>query len=157
MSHKILPNDEVIGEVIRMLESCERVILPVNGRSMHPFIIGGQESVELVKPQTVKEGDVVLAWINGCRYVVHRVVSIAGDDVWLMGDGNLSGDEHCRLSEVVARAEYVIDRDGGRRYLYTPGRVRASRLWWRLKPVRRWILAIYRRTILKYQTRKIRK
>lgn len=150
---KILPNNEIISEVIRLLETCPAVKLPVKGYSMLPFIIGGQESVELVKPQTVKVGDVVLAWINGCCYVIHRVISIEGDDVQLMGDGNLSGDEHCKVSEVAARADYVIGRNGKRRYLYSPWRVRGSRLWWRLKPMRRWILAVYRRTILKYETR----
>ena len=148
-SHKVLPNNEIIGEVIRMLDTCPHVILPVKGNSMLPFIIGGRESVELVKPQGIAVGDVVLAWINGSRYVIHRVISISGDHVELMGDGNLRGDEHCSISEVVARAEYVIGQKGKKRYLYTPWRVRASRLWWRLLPIRRWILAIYRRTWLK--------
>ena len=148
-SHKVLPNNEIIGEVIKMLDTCPHVILPVKGNSMLPFIIGDRESVELVKPQGIAVGDVVLAWINGSRYVVHRVISISGDHVELMGDGNLRGDEHCNISEVVAHAEYVIGKNGKKHYLYTPWRVRASHLWWRLLPIRRWILAIYRRTILK--------
>lgn len=152
MESKILPNNEVITEVIRLLETTPAVILPVKGYSMNPFIIGGLESVELVKPETVKVGDVVLAWINGSRYVIHRVVSIDGDQIRLMGDGNLSGDEHCLTADVVAKAEYVVSPSGKRSYLYSPWRVRASHLWWRLKPIRRWILAIYRRTILKIKT-----
>ena len=157
MNQKVLPNNEIINGVIRMLDTCERVILPVKGYSMLPFIIGGLESVELVKPKTVEVGDVVLAWINGHHYAIHRIISIDGDDVWLMGDGNLTGNEHCKVSEVVARAEYVIGKDSRRRYLYSKGQVRASRLWWKLKPLRRWILAVYRRTVLKYKIRDIRK
>lgn len=153
MEYKILPNNEVITEVIRLLETCPSVILPVKGNSMLPFIIGGQESVELVKPGSIAVGDVVLAWINGNRYVVHRITSIDGDDVWLMGDGNLSGNEHCHRHEVEARADYVIDKNGKRRYLYTKWRVRGSRLWWTLRPFRRIILAVYRRTVLKYEQR----
>ena len=153
MEHKILPNNEIIAEVIRLLETCPAVILPVKGYSMNPFIIGGQESVELVKPEGVKVGDVVLAWINGSRYVVHRIIRIEGDKVQLMGDGNLTSDEYCKMSEVAARADYVITRNGKSCYLYAPWRVRASRLWWKLKPCRRIMLAIYRRTILKYETR----
>ena len=149
MEYKTLPTDEIITEVIRLLETCPAVILPVTGYSMNPFIIGGVESVELVKPETVKVGDVVLAWINGSRYVIHRVISITGDDVQLMGDGNLTAEEYCQISDVKARAEYVITPHGKRRYLYTPQRLRFSRLWSKLLPVRRWILAIYRRTLLK--------
>ena len=154
IEHKILPNNEVIAGVINALESIPRVVLPVRGYSMLPFIIGDVDSVELVKPEKVEVGDVVLAWINDCRYVVHRVIKVDGDDVQLMGDGNLGGDEHCKISDVAAKAEYVVSPNGRRAYLYSPWRVRASRLWWKIKPVRRWILAIYRRTVLRYKLTK---
>ena len=154
IEHKILPNNEVIAGVINALESIPRVVLPVRGYSMLPFIIGDVNSVELVKPEKVEVGDVVLAWINDCRYVVHRVIKVDGDNVQLMGDGNLGGDEHCKISDVAAKAEYVVSPNGKRKYLYSPGQIRASRLWWKIKPVRRWILAIYRRTVLKWKIKK---
>ena len=170
IEHKILPNNEVIAGVINALESIPRVVLPVRGYSMLPFIIGDVDSVELVKPekvevgdvdsvelvktQSVEVGDVILAWINGSRYVVHRVIKVDGDNVQLMGDGNLGGDEHCKISDVAAKAEYVVSPNGKRTYLYSPGQIRASRLWWKIKPVRRWILAIYRRTVLKWKIKK---
>ena len=150
-TYKTLNTNDVIAGVITALETVQRVVLPVRGYSMLPFIVGDVDSVELVKTKSVKVGDVILAWINGCRYVVHRVINVDGDDVQLMGDGNLGGDEHCKMSDVVARADYVISPNGRRAYLYSPGRVRASRFWWKIKPLRRWILAIYRRTVLKYK------
>ena len=147
--HKVLPNNEILRDLIQLVNEGQRVVLPVKGNSMLPFIIGGRESVELVKPETVAVGDVVLAWINGCRFVVHRIIRINDDQVQLMGDGNITADEYCPLSDVKARAEYVIAPNGKRRYLYTPQRLRFSRFWSRLLTVRRWILAIYRRTLLK--------
>lgn len=147
--HKVLPNNDILGDVIKLVNEGQRVTLPVNGYSMLPFIIGGKESVELVKPEKAAVGDVVLAWINGCRYVVHRIIRIEGNQVQLMGDGNLTAEEYCTISDVKARAEYVITPHGKRRYLYTPQRLRFSRLWSKLLPVRRWILAVYRRTLLK--------
>ena len=147
--HKVLPNNDILDDVIKLVDEGQRVTLPVNGYSMLPFIIGGRESVELVKPEKAAVGDVVLAWINGCRYVVHRIIRIEGNQVQLMGDGNLTAEEYCTISDVKARAEYVITPHGKRRYLYTPQRLRFSRLWSKLLPVRRWILAVYRRTLLK--------
>ena len=147
--HKVLPNNDILGDVIKLVNEGQRVTLPVNGYSMLPFIIGGKESVELVKPEKAAVGDVVLAWINGCRFVVHRIIRIEGDKVQLMGDGNLTDDEYCLMTDVKARAEYVITPKGKRRYLYTDTRLRLARLWRRLLPVRRWILAVYRRTLLK--------
>ena len=155
--HKTLPTNDVIAGVIKALETVPRVVLPVRGTSMLPFIIGDVDSVELVKTDSVEVGDVILAWINGCRYVIHRVIKVDGDDVQLMGDGNLGGDEHCKMSEVTAKAEYVISPSGRRAYLYSPWRVRASRLWWKIKPIRRWILAVYKRTVLKWKLRGARR
>lgn len=146
---KVLPNNEILRDLIMLVNEGQRVVLPVKGNSMLPFIIGGQESVELVKPSSVAVGDVVLAWINDCRYVVHRVIRIDGEQVQLMGDGNLTAEEFCLTKDVAARAEYVIGRNGRKRYLYSRRRVLESRLWWRLRPLRRYILAVYRRTWLR--------
>lgn len=147
---KTLANNIVIKDAIALVREGRRVVLPVKGFSMNPFIIGDRESVELVSPhQPLKVGDVVLAWVNGTHYVVHRIIGIDGDKVTLMGDGNLAGIEHCTADEVAAVAEYVVAPNGKRRYLYTDGRIRFARLWGRLLPVRRWILAIYRRTLFK--------
>lgn len=147
---KTLANNIVIKDAIALVREGRRVVLPVKGFSMNPFIIGDRESVELVSPhQPLQVGDVVLAWVNGTHYVVHRIIGIDGDKVTLMGDGNIAGVEHCTTDEVAAVAEYVVAPSGKRRYLYTDGRMRFARLWGRLLPVRRWILAIYRRTLFK--------
>jgi hypothetical protein len=46
-----MPNDDyILKEAIRLVEEGVCVTLPVDGRSMLPFIIGGQESVILQKP-----------------------------------------------------------------------------------------------------------
>ena len=98
----------------------------------------------LQKPVELKVGDVVLAWVDDGRYVVHRIIRISGDEVTLMGDGNLAGTEHCRLADVNAKATHVVDAKERQHYLYTPWRCRAAKMWWRLRPIRRYILAIYK-------------
>lgn len=144
-----IDNNQLIGEVKKLLKTFPSVVLPVKGTSMLPFIIGSKESVELVRwEKDFKIGDIVLAWTKD-HYVIHRIIKINGDDYTLMGDGNIIGTESCKRSDIVAKAEYVVDKHGNKHYLYTPRRCQASRLWNKLKPVRRWILAIYRRTILK--------
>ena len=142
-------DDEIIKSAIKLVHEGLRVTFPVKGYSMLPFIIGGKESVDLVKPIDIQVGHVVLAWVEGCRYVVHRIIQIDGDKVVLMGDGNIAGVEHCLLSDVAALAVNVVTPKGKHNNLYSPWRIKASHLWWRLLPIRRWILAIYRRTWLK--------
>ena len=65
-----MSNDhQIIEEAIKLASEGVCVTLPVDGRSMLPFIIGGRESVILQKPVAPKQGDVVLAHIEGSRYV----------------------------------------------------------------------------------------
>ena len=140
-----MTDNEIIEEAIRLVDEGVSVTLPVNGNSMLPFIIGGKESVILQKPELPKVGDVVLAWADGYRYVVHRIIRINGDRVTLMGDGNLLGTEHCLSGDIKARVSHVVDGKGRPHDLYIPWRRWASQLWWHLRPVRRYLLAIYRR------------
>ena len=138
-----MTDNEIIEEAIRLVREGVSVTLPVYGNSMLP--IGGKESVILQKPELPKVGDVVLAWADGYRYVVHRIIRINGDRVTLLGDGNLVGTEHCRVDDVKARVTHVVDAKGRQHDLYHTWRRRAAKVWFWLRPIRRYLLAIYRR------------
>ena len=140
-----MTDNEIIEEAIRLVREGVSVTLPVNGNSMLPFIIGGKESVIMQGLGLIDVGDVVLAWVDGCRYVVHRIIRIDGDRVTLMGDGNLVGTEHCRMDDVKARVTHVVDAKERTHYLYKGWRKLAAKVWYWLRPVRRYLLAIYRR------------
>lgn len=140
-----MTDNEIIEEAIRLVNEGVSVTLPVNGNSMLPFIIGGKESVILQKPEQLKFGDVVLAWADGYRYVVHRIIHIDGDNVTLMGDGNLIGTEHCTLNDIKAIATHVVDAKERTHYIYNRWRKSAAKIWYWLRPMRRYLLAIYRR------------
>jgi len=148
---KRVTDNEIIGDAVRLVNEGMRVTFPVKGNSMLPFIIGGRESVDLVKPQELKEGQIVLAWVENKCYVVHRIIRIDGNDVTLMGDGNIGGVEHCKRDDVAALALNFVTPDGTQHPLYAPWRVTAAGVWRRLLPVRRWLLAIYKRTFLRFK------
>ena len=135
----------ILDEAVRLVSDGVSVTLPVNGRSMLPFIIGGQESVILQKPDTVQVGDVVLPWVEGCRWVVHRIIRIDSDRVTLMGDGNIVGTEHCTVADVKARVTHVVDVKGQPHDIYNRWRTLGAKVWWRLRPIRRYLLFIYRK------------
>lgn len=141
----MITDEVMLLEAIRLVNEGVSVTLPVDGRSMLPFIIGGRESIILRRPGLTDVGDVVLAWVEGERYVVHRIIRIDGDQVTLMGDGNLVGTEHCKLGDINAMATHVVDADGRTHYLYNKWRRLGARVWFWLRPVRRYLLAIYRR------------
>jgi len=139
-----LKDNKIIQEAVNLVEEGICVTLPVDGRSMLPFIIGGKDSVLLEKPRKAEIGDVVLAWVEECRFVVHRIIAINGDEVTLMGDGNIRGVEKCRLDDIKASVTYVVDKKGKRRNIKDKKYRWGSYVWRKLRPVRRYLLAIYK-------------
>lgn len=137
-------DEQIIEEAVRLVSEGVCVTLPVEGRSMLPFIIGGKESVILQKPQMLIPGHVVLAWVNDDHYVVHRIIRIKDNDITLMGDGNIKGTEHCIKGDIKALVTHVVDAKGKQHAIYTPWRKSAARLWWYLRPIRRYLLFVYR-------------
>ncbi len=137
-------DQDVIQEVLKLVDEGVSVTLPVKGTSMLPFIIGGNDSVILQKSADPKVGEVVLAWVDGRRYVVHRIIGIADGQVTLMGDGNIKGVEHCSVNDIKGVATHIVDGNGNKTYLYGRRSRLSAKLWYFLRPFRRYLLAIYR-------------
>ncbi len=141
-------DNDIIQDVIRLVDEGMKVTMKVRGRSMMPFIVGDRDSLVLEKPGHVREGDIVLAWCEPGHYVVHRIVRIDGDRVTLMGDGNLAATEACRMGDIKAKATHVIKGDSGRQHsLYSLPRRWAATMWRWAKPIRRYLLYVFRRCI----------
>lgn len=143
-----IANDILIPELARLLAEEKEVRFTPSGESMRPYIEGGRDSI-ILAPLTrdPRRGDIILARSVGSNgmptYVLHRLVRIEGDEYVLMGDGNISGEERCKRADIIGRVTR-IEAPSGRRKFMTKGR-----LWYRLKPVRSFLLKIYRHTCLK--------
>ena len=145
-----MTDELIIQEAVRLVQDGVSVTFPVKGRSMLPFIFGGRESVILQKPGSLQRGQVVLAQVGPDRYVVHRIIKIEPDRITLMGDGNICGTESCTPSNVLAIATHVVDEKGKRRSLESKGQMFKAKVWYVIRPLRRIILAVLRRTCKKY-------
>ena len=140
MDKRVLPNDILLGEVAAVLREGREAVITPTGNSMLPFIRDGRDRVVLRRKEELAVGDIVLMHTGG-RYVLHRVIEIDGEQVTLMGDGNLKGVEHGTRAEIIGTVTEIIRPDG---HNIRPGK---GRFWRVLKPVRRYILFIYRRLI----------
>lgn len=143
-SSQRLKDNKIIQEAIKLVEDGICVTFPVDGRSMLPFIIGGRDSVILEKPSKSEKGDIVLAWVDNSRYVVHRIIDIHDDTIILMGDGNIRGTERCLHDDIKAKVTHVVDAKGNRHQIDTRKYRWAAFLWGKLRPVRRYLLFIYK-------------
>ncbi len=142
-------NAILLPEVVKLLEEGHTVTLRLKGFSMRPFLENERDKALLKAVDMIHVGDPVLAEINPGLYVLHRIISITGDDIVLRGDGNLT-TEVCKRENVrgIAIGFY---RKGRNRLERTDGWKWKcySWFWMRLFPIRRYLLAFYRRIWIK--------
>lgn len=138
-------NAQLLPEIIRLIEEGHSVTLQLRGFSMRPFLEDKRDKALLTKPQHIKVGDPVLAEVGHLHYVLHRIIKIEGSHVILRGDGNL-GIEECEIKDIKAsvigfyrKGRKTLDRTDGRKWKVY------SLIWMRLFPLRRYLLAAYRR------------
>ena len=140
-------NNILIPQIAELIAKGKQVRFTPTGVSMRPFIEGDKDSVILTALQTPpRRGDILLAQTQTLcgkkTYVLHRLIRIEGDSYILQGDGNLAGEEYCALGDIIGRVIRIESPDG-RRKLLTRGR-----LWYFLKPIRSFLLKIYRHTMI---------
>lgn len=137
-----LPNDVLFGFVKELVDEKKRVVITPKGNSMLPYIRGDRDKVVIATPEAdPRKGDIVLAKIED-RFIIHRIVSIDGARLTLMGDGNIRETEKCEKTDVLGVVTEIL-RNGSKRV--KPGK---GRLWRFLRPFRRIILAVYKRVVL---------
>ena len=137
-----LPNEILIPEIGRLLAEGYEVRFTPSGVSMRPFIEGGKDTVVLKRKSEVRVGDICLCRV-GERFVLHRVITVENERITMQGDGNLVGTESCSAEDVLGTV-IRIESPHGKEKKLTDGRV-----WYRLKPLRRILLKVYRHSYLK--------
>ena len=137
-------NAVFIPAVLKFIEEGNTVTIPLKGFSMRPFLEDGRDKALLTRVGELHAGDPILALVDHKRYVLHRIVKIEGDNMTLLGDGNLRA-EHCKTGDAVAavvgfyrKGRTKLDPINGRKWKTY------SWTWMHLRPIRRWLLAFYR-------------
>lgn len=133
---RTIDNKTLLGEICNLLSQGKKVKLRAKGNSMRPFIHGNEDTLILAPTGTLHHGDVVLARVDGDRYVVHRVVGLKDDKVMLMGDGNLYGTEKCSKSDIYGTVECVI-REGKELNIVSNNAIFRAKIWRLILPLRR--------------------
>ena len=140
MEKVVLPNEVLLGEVVRLINEGREVVMTPKGNSMLPFIRGEVDRIKLLKPDKLCVGDIVLAYF-GNRYILHRIVAINGDEIILMGDGNLKDTEQGNRLNVVGKVVEIITPDNRQH------KPRKAWLWRHTLFLRKYLLKIYRKWV----------
>ena len=143
MESIVINNDEFFASVLECLKEGRDATIPVKGFSMLPLIRGEKDLAVLRSCSAPRENDIVLFRFNG-RYVMHRIISIDGDAVEIMGDGVLENRENVHLEDICARVETILR--GGKRRINPYGRIPLMlfSLWYKMLRIRRYLLLCYR-------------
>lgn len=153
----ILNNKQFLPEVIKLINEGHTVTILLRGYSMRPFLESDRDKAVLGFPHRVRRGDAVLAEFPGKVFVLHRIVKIDGNNVTLMGDGNLSV-ERCRIDDIKAVVQGFYRK--GRTTLDSTNGIKwkiYSFIWMRLVPIRRYLLYIHRKVFLKPTKQTVKK
>ena len=120
-------------EVAEMLAQGRQVTIPVKGVSMLPFIVGERDLVVLEAAQQYKKDDIVLFCIGG-RWILHRIIEV----------GPKGHVERPLWSNIHGRAVSVLRHGKKPVNPYSGLNIFLLRCWNLLRPVRRYLLYIYR-------------
>lgn len=144
--NKTIPNEIFLPEVARLIAEGRTVTITVRGNSMNPFLVDRRDRVTLAgfTPDDLRPGAVVLARDTTGRIVFHRIIRRNGDALILQGDGNFAQTEETSTDQVMGLMTEAIRKE---KHYPADGTTwqRYSRWWLRLKPLRRWLLAAFRR------------
>lgn len=137
----IEPRGETLSSVVRHLKEGYEVDYVPRGNDMLPLIRGGKDVVTLRKiGEPVRRGDIVLVCFPGDDYRLSRVMDSNQNRFYLLRETALSWSEqeNCTLNDILGKVVFIQRGSWG----FRPGR---GDFWMSLLPVRRYIMALYRR------------
>lgn len=143
-----VPNDILIAKVKEILDRGATATFRVKGYSMRIFLEHERDLVTLKAPikENLRVGDVVLAEDSPRHYVLHRIIERTGNNLVLKGDGNVRGTETCTIDNVIGIVTHFYRKGRQKSDTVEGWKWRTySKVWLALSPMRRYILAIYRR------------
>ena len=108
----------------------------------------------LIQDMALKVGDIVLAELAPGHYALHRIFRLNKTHVQMLGDGNLNPDPVIRHEDVKVIVKAFL-RKGSKTPDYIDGKKfqRYSKVWMKVRPARRWLLAVWRRLPMRVRNR----
>ena len=130
-----ISNDLFFEQIKPYLAKGQSVKISVAGNSMKPFLQNGEKiTLQPVQEKDLKIGRIILAK-SADIYILHRIVKLSENEVFLAGDGNLAQIEKIEQKDIIAIANYV-ERNQKQVYLYSTEKLYLAKIWFFARPFR---------------------
>lgn len=136
-----IPNEQFFLWVENEIAEGRSVRFRLKGDSMYPLLRNGLDEVILYpcKNEELQPMDVVLFRHKG-KHLLHRIIKIDGNRLYMQGDGSIIAKEECFYSDVIGKVMEVV-RSSGRIVSLNSREWRfSSSLWRRMGIIRSFIL-----------------
>lgn len=142
----VLADERYFEEIEKLLSEGKKVELRCTGSSMHPYLRGNGKEIIIVSsfsPNELKPGEIVLFRYHG-KFICHRIIQLKGETIVIQGDGVLKNKEQVKVPNIIGIVHTIIRPDKNPELTQSAGARTYWRWWYFLRPVRKYLLFVYR-------------
>lgn len=143
---KALPNRFIFQEAENILHQGGTVKLRLIGNSMFPLLHSDIDTVVIVpvSKKKLQRGTIVL-FRYGKQYILHRIINKQNNIFQICGDGICIQKETATSENIIGILDRIEHTNGQITYCCSWNWRIKSEIWMLLRPMRRYLLGIYRR------------
>ena len=93
---------EIYPMIKEKIDNGGTVKLPITGTSMLPLLVWGRDSVDIIKCENPKKGDIIFYLRDNGQFVLHRIVGVDEKGYILCGDNQWRLEYGIRNSNIIA-------------------------------------------------------
>ena len=102
---------EIYPIIKEKIDNGGTVKLPITGKSMRPLLVWGRDTVEIVKCDKAKKGDIIFYLRDNGQFVLHRIIDTDENGYILCGDNQWVKEHGIQDRHIIAVVS-LIERKG---------------------------------------------
>ncbi len=143
---------EIYPIIKEKIDSGGIVKLPITGISMRPLLVWGRDTVDLIKCENPKKGDIIFYLRDNGKFVLHRIVGVDDNGYILCGDNQWRLEYGIQDKHIIAVVTSITRKGKTIDMTNVPYRI-YSNLWMALLPIRKIVIPVVRK--IKHYLKKI--
>ena len=137
--------NDIYPDIKKKIENGGTVRLPITGISMRPLLVWGRDTVDLIKCENPKKGDIIFYLRDNGQFVLHRIVGVNDNGYILCGDNQWRLEYGIQDKHIIAVVTSITRKGKIIDMTNVPYRI-YSNLWMALLPIRKTIIPFVRKT-----------